>query len=58
VSNVRVVRRTKGLGRFYAAALKDYTPQGYAVIDRAQFARLYKKAREGAFTVQYCQAGW
>src|SRR5271170_2864298 len=35
------------LKRFYTAALKEYTPQGCAVINRSQFSRFYKKARDG-----------
>ena len=44
--------------RHYARRLKDFTPQGSATINQAQFNLLYQEARSQSFTKQYCQAGW
>ena len=46
------------LKRHYARRLKDFTPQGSATINQAQFNLLYQEARSQSFTKQYYQAGW
>jgi len=46
------------LKRLYARNLKDFTPQGSATINQAQFDLLYQEARLEAFKKEYCQAGW
>ncbi len=46
------------LGQYYGKAVQQYTPTGYATLNRATFANIYNKVREEAFSERNIRAGW